>query len=57
MSNVEAKNGNHTVSSWQGALGYITWTIIPPFYKWEIFTWSTLHVYVCMTQVILRQYK
>jgi len=28
MRNVEAKDGDHAVSSWQVALSYITWTII-----------------------------
>jgi len=46
MRSVEAKLGNHAVSSWQGALSYMTWTIIQPLYTWQIFTWYTLHVYV-----------
>jgi len=47
MRIVEPKYGDLAVSSWQGALSYIT--IIHHLHSWEIFTWTALHVYVCMT--------
>ena len=60
MRNVEAKDGDHDVSSWQEALRYMTYAIIHPLQSWEIFTWVMLHVYVCMAyntrQIISEQY-
>ena len=48
MRIVEPKYGDLAVSSWQGAMSYIT--IIHHLHSWEIFTWTALHVYVCMAQ-------